>query len=65
MPHPEADTGSFGLCWGEKERIVLECASLTTRTMASHNSETPTFVGNPVSGAQANNNGNMSPVLAG
>ena len=48
MPHPKDDTGSSGSCWGKKEQIVSKCASLTTRTMASHNSEIPASVGNSI-----------------
>ena len=43
----------------------MKCASLTIGTMASHNFGTFSSVGNLVSGAQAEDNGNMSPVLAG
>ena len=48
MPHPEADNGSSGPCWDKKEQTVSKCASLTTRTVASHNSEIPASVGNSV-----------------
>ena len=37
MPHPKADTSSFGPCMGKKEQTVSKCASLTTGTVASHN----------------------------
>ena len=46
MPHSEADTGSSSPCWGKKEQTMSKCASLMTGTVASHNSEIPTFVGN-------------------
>ena len=61
----EADTGSSSPCWGKKEQTVSECASLMTGTVVFHNFGTSASVGNPVSCAQANGNGNMSLVLTG
>ena len=45
---------------GKKEQTMLECASLTIRTVVSLNSGTSAFVGNLVSCAQVDGNGNMS-----
>ena len=41
---------------------MSECVSLMIGTMVSHNSGTFASVGNPVSCAPANGNGNMSSV---
>ena len=65
MPYSEANIGTSGPHWGKKEQTVLECASLTIGTVVSHNSGTSTFVGSPVSCAQADGNGNMSSILSG
>ena len=65
MPYSEADTVSFGPRWGKMKQIMSKYASLTTRTVVSHNSETSASVGNPVSYAQADGNGNMSSVITG
>ena len=65
MLYSEIDTGSFCPCWGEKEQTVSRCVSLTIGTVASQNSGTSTSVGNPVSCAQATDNGNMSSILIG
>ena len=63
MSYPDADTSSSGSCWGKKEQTMPKCGSLTTRTVVSHNSGTFASMDNPVSGAQADDNGNMSPIL--
>ena len=63
--YSEADTGSSGPCWGKKEQTVFECVSLMIMTMVSHYSGTFSFMGNPISCAQADENGNMSSVLTG
>ena len=44
---------------------MFECVSLMTETVVSHNSGTSTSMGNPVSCAQDDGNGNMSSVLTG
>ena len=44
---------------------MSKCTSLAIEIVASHNSEPPASVGNSVSGAQADDNGNMSLVLVG
>ena len=65
VPYSEADTGSSGPCWGKKEQTVFKCFSLMIRTMVSHYSGTSAFIGNPISCAQADENGSMSSVLTG
>ena len=44
---------------------MFECVSLMTETVVSHNTGTFASVGNPVSCAQTDGNGNMSSVLTG
>ena len=63
MPYFETNTGSSGPYWGKKEQTMFECVSLMIGTVVSHNSGTSTSVGNPVSCAWADSNGNMSSVL--
>ena len=63
MPYSEADTSSSSPRWGKKEQTVSDCVSLMTGTVVSHNSRTSTSVGNPVSCAKSDGNGNMSSVL--
>ena len=63
MPYPETDSRSFYPYWGKKEQTVFECVSLTTGTVVSHNSRTSASMGNHVSCAQVDGNGNMSSVL--
>ena len=65
MSYYEADTSSSSPHWGKKEQIMSECASLTTGTVVSHNSGTFASMGNPVSYAEADGNGNMSSLLTG
>ena len=65
MSYFETDTGSYSPYWGKKEQFVSECVSLMTGTVVSHNSGTSASMGNPTSCAQADDNGNMSPVLTG
>ena len=65
MSHPKAGTSSSGPCWGKKEQTMSKCASLTTGTMASHNSEILAYVGNSVLCVRTDENGNMSSVLTG
>ena len=65
MPHPEADTCSLGLYWGEKEHTPSVHVSLMTGTEVSHSLEIPASTGNLVSYVQADGNGNMSSTLTG
>ena len=44
---------------------MSECVSLMIGIVVSHNSGTSASVGNPISCAQADDNGNMSSVLTG
>ena len=65
MPYFETDTRSFSPCWGKKEQTVSKCVLLMTGTVVCHNSRTSASVGNLVSCAKADGNGNMSSVLIG
>ena len=65
MSHSKANTGFSSPCWGKKELTVSECISLMIRTMVSHYSGNSAFMGNPISCAQADENGNISSVLTG
>ena len=63
MLHSEADTGSFGPCWGKKERTVSMHVPLMTGTEVSHSLGIPASAGNLVSHVWANGSGTMSPDL--
>ena len=65
MPHSEADTGSFGPCWGKKEHIASMHVLLMTGTVLSQNPGILASEGNPASYIQAYGNGNMSSVMTG
>ena len=62
MQHPVTDTGPSGLYWVEKEQIVSAPVPLMTGTTLSHNSGIPASMDNPVSCAQADDNGSMSSI---
>ena len=65
MLYFETNNSSSGPYWSKKEQTVSECVSLMTGTVVSHNYRTSTSLGNPLSCAQVNGNGNMSSVLTG
>ena len=65
MPHSEANTGSFGPCWGKKEHTTSVHVPLMTRTVPSQNPEILASEGNPASYVQADGHGNMSSVMTG
>ena len=65
MQHPVDDISSPSPCWGKEEQIAFAHVPLMIRTMMSHNSEIPASVENPVSYAQADDNGSMSSARSG
>ena len=65
MQHPGIDIDSLGPCWGKEEQTASVHVPLTTGAMVSHNFGILTSTSNPASYVQADDNGNMSSVLAG
>ena len=65
MSHSEADTGSSGPCWAEKEHTASVHVSLMTGTEVSRSPGIPASADNLVSYVWADGNGNMSSVLTG
>ena len=60
VQHLETNASPFDPHWGEKEQIVSALILLMIGTPLSHNSGIPASVDNPVSCAQADDNGRMS-----
>ena len=59
VPHSEADTGSFGSCWGKKEHIESVHVPLMIGTEVFHSLGIPASAGNLVSHVRADGNGDM------
>ena len=65
MPHSEANTGSFGPCWGKKEHNESVHIPPMTGTEVSRSLGIPASAGNLVSYVRDDGNGNMSSVFTG
>ena len=64
MQRPVTDTVSPSPWWGKEEQIASVYVPLMIGTEVSHKSVILDFKDNPVSGVQADGNGNMAPSLA-